>query len=445
MPNHDQDQLDPIPQAPDPRLDQSVPLGTGITVLALLLSKQPNIHLLQTTLDTLQNSRPLLRTKLRFNSATNTFSFITPPAPHVRIQPLDLSSTADIISNGDQNIDPYHVILEHELNKNSWSTYIDQSSDAETNVFFVTLYTLSENRWAVVLRLHTSTCDRAAAVGLLRELLVLMGGENQGGIAEEYENEVEVSLGIEDYIPRGKGNKPFWARGIDMLGYSLNSFRLSNLDFVDADSPRGSRVARLQLDSDDTQKLLDGCISRGIKLSGALAAAGLIAAQSTKDLPDHQTERFYHSAIINTHDVSGGEKLWDLAKRCYMSLTNAKNNNKHFTDMGDLNFLMCKAIENPGLTPSSSMRTAFISVFEDPVMDGSNEMHEKVGVEDYVGCSSVHGVGPSVAIFDTIRDGRLDCACVYPSPLHSKDQMHKLIDDMKRILVDGCGSVESES
>ena len=54
-----------------------------------------------------------------------------------------------------------------------------------------------------------------------------MGGENQGGIAEEYENEVEVSLGIEDYIPSGKGNKPFWARGIDMLGYSLNSSRLS--------------------------------------------------------------------------------------------------------------------------------------------------------------------------------------------------------------------------
>lgn len=109
----------------------------------------------------------------------------------------------------------------------------------------------------MVLRLHTSTCDRAAAVGLLRELLVLMGGENQGGITKEYENEVEVSLGIEDYIPSGKGNKPFWARGIDMLGYSLNSFRLSNLDFVDADSPRGSQVVRLQMNSDDTQKLLD--------------------------------------------------------------------------------------------------------------------------------------------------------------------------------------------
>lgn len=478
MPDHGQDQLDPNPQAPEPKARpvggteyswcRAVPLGTGITVLALLSSKQPDLHLLQTTLDKLQNSRPLLRTKLRFNSTTNTFSFITPPAPHVQIQPFDLSSTADIISNSDQNIDPYQIILEHELNKNSWSAFLDQLSDAETNVFFITLYTLSENRWALVLRLHTATCDRAAAAGLLRELLVLMGGENQGGIAKEYENEAEVSLGIEDYIPSGKGNKPFWARGIDMLGYSLNSFRMSNLDFVDADSPRGSQVVRLQMNSDDTQKLLDGCMSRGIKLSGALAAAGLIAAQSTKDLPDHQMEKyavvtlidcrsildpvlssdhigFYHSAILNTHDVSGGVMLWDLAKRCYMAYTNAKNNNKHFTDMGDLNFLMCKAIENPGLTPSSSMRTAFISVFEDPVIDDTNEMHVKVGVEDYVGCSSVHGVGPSVAIFDTIRDGRLDCACVYPSPLHSRDQIQKLIDDMKRILVDGCGSVESES
>ncbi|CAK7341863.1 unnamed protein product [Dovyalis caffra] len=215
-------------------------------------------------------------------------------------------------------------------------------------------------------------------------------------------------------------------------------------------------------------KLEKGCKSRGIKLSGALAAAGLIAAHSTKDLSDHQREKyavvtlidcrsildpvlssdymgFYHSAILNTHDVSGGENLWDLAKRCYTAYSNAKNNNKHFTDMGDLNFLMCKAIENPGLTPSSSLRTAFISVFEDPVTDDTNEMHGEVGVEDYVGCSSVHGVGPSVAIFDTIRDGRLDCACVYPSPLHSRDQMQKLIDDMKKILVDGCANGESES
>lgn len=105
--------------------------------------------------------------------------------------------------------------------------------------------------------------------------------------------------------------------------------------------------------------------------------------------------------------------------------------------MSDLNFLMCKAIENPGLTPSSSLRTAYISVFEDPVIDESNGLHQEIGIEDYIGCSSVHGVGPSIAIFDTLRDGQLDCAGVYPSPLHSEEQMQQLFDEMKRILVDG--------
>lgn len=106
--------------------------------------------------------------------------------------------------------------------------------------------------------------------------------------------------------------------------------------------------------------------------------------------------------------------------------------------MSDLNFLMCKAIDNPGMTPSSSLRTALVSVFDDLVIDDSTEMHEELGLEDYLGCASAHGVGPSLAIFDAIRNGKLDCACIYPSPLHSREQIQGLVDHMKRILVDGC-------
>ncbi|KAJ0792036.1 hypothetical protein HanOQP8_Chr01g0012791 [Helianthus annuus] len=145
---------------------------------------------------------------------------------------------------------------------------------------------------------------------------------------------------------------------------------------------------------------------------------------------------FYHSAILNSHDIKGGEDLWDLAQKIYTSLTTAKNKNKHFTDMADLNFLMCKAIENPGLTPSSSLRTSLISVFEEPVTENANQIHQEVGLLDYVGCASVHGVSPSLAIFDSIRDGELDCACVYPSPTHSREQMQDLVDHMKKILVE---------
>lgn len=147
---------------------------------------------------------------------------------------------------------------------------------------------------------------------------------------------------------------------------------------------------------------------------------------------------FYHSAVLNTHAVKGGEELWELAKKAYTAFANSKNSNKHFSDMADLNFLMCKAIENPALTSSSSLRTSFMSVFEDTVVDDDSDkaQRDQVGLVDYMGCASVHGMGPSIAIFDTVRNGRLDCVCVYPTPLHTRDQMLELVRNMKAILVD---------
>lgn len=124
-------------------------------------------------------------------------------------------------------------------------------------MFFASVYALSDARWVVALRFHTSVCDRASAVALLRELLEEMCGGGSGGTEGEFEGKTEVSLGIEDYIPSGKDRKAFWARGVDVLGYSLNSFRLSQLDFLDVESPRFSQVVRLQMSADETSKLVD--------------------------------------------------------------------------------------------------------------------------------------------------------------------------------------------
>ncbi|XVF55753.1 hypothetical protein PTKIN_Ptkin06aG0062100 [Pterospermum kingtungense] len=282
---------------------------------------------------------------------------------------------------------------------------------------------------------------------------------SQQGQKEIMMNKGEVSLPIEDLIPKRMAKKTLWARGVDMLGYSVNSFRLTNLKFKDAKSPRSTKMLRLLISPDDTQRILAGCKARGIKLCGALGAAGLMAAHSSKCHSDHQKKKygvvtltdcrsilepplsdrnfgFYHSSVLNTHVIKGGEKLWELAKKMYTTFTNYKSCNRHLTDMADLNFLMCRAMENPGLTSSSSLRTTLLSMFEDTVIDESNDQQKQVGLVDYMGCSSVHGIAPSLAILDTIRDGRLDCICVYPSPLHSKEQMQELIDNMKCILVD---------
>ncbi|BFG38579.1 hypothetical protein CerSpe_248530 [Prunus speciosa] len=453
---------------------RAVPGGTGITVLGFDISRAPDMLKYQTALHKLQNAHPILNSRLHTNTKTNTFSFVTSPTPFVQIKTFDLSSTLEILetlSNPSNNsVSPFHLILEHELNKNTWTktttttTSSSSSSSASTNdqdMFFGTIYTLPNAKWVAVMRLHVSACDHTTAETMLRELLgYLIGGTDDGegrGIEKEIGSKGEVNSGIEDLVPSRIAKKPFWARGVDMLSYSLNSLRLTNLKFKDTKSARSSQVVRFQMNQEETQRILDGCKAKGIKLCGALVAAGLMAADMCSK--HHQKKKYgvltlidcrsnfdpalsihhfgnYHSVIPHIHTIKGGENLWELAKKTYTAFASSKNNDKHFTDLSALSFVMCKAIENPALTPSSSLRSSFMTVFEDTIIDDYNDMQRELGVDDYIGCASVHGIGPSIAIFDTIRNGRLDCVCVYPSPLHTRDQMQELVDNMKKILVD---------
>ncbi|KAL5060256.1 hypothetical protein RYX36_031860 [Vicia faba] len=427
--------------------------GTGIAVLSLLFTKPINISRFQTALHKLLNSHPILRTKLHHSSNTSdtTFSFVTSPSPFIKIESHNLNATSEILKNNKNDtvsISPLQEILEHELNRNTWQGRTTTNSD----MMFATVYAMPDAKtWVVVMRLHVAACDRTTAVSLLKELLVLMKEDEKdmNGVVEN-----DVPLAIEDLVPGRKTKKHIWARGLDVLSYSVNSFRFSNLKFNDTKSSRFSQVVRMELNQNDTKRVLDGCKKSGIKMCGAITAAGLMAAHGNKNSckkygiitltdcrstldPPLSTHHFgfYHAAILNNHVMKGGESLWELAKRTYGAFSNSKNNDKHFSDMADMNFFMCKAIENPGLTSSS--RTSIMSVFEDTVVDDGGEMQREVGVDDYMGCASVHGLGSSMAIFDTIRDGKLDCVCVYPAPLHSREQMQELINKMKAILIEG--------
>lgn len=134
------------------------------------------------------------------------------------------------------------------MNSDTWR----DPNAGDTDVMYASTYEISHERIAVFLRLHTSVCDRAAAVALLKELLRLVAGGGDGGEVREE----KVNSAIEDLVPEGKRNKAFWARGLDVLGYSLNAFRFSNLCFVDAASPRRSRIVRMRLNADETKSLL---------------------------------------------------------------------------------------------------------------------------------------------------------------------------------------------
>ncbi|XP_039068369.1 uncharacterized protein LOC120214571 [Hibiscus syriacus] len=251
---------------------RAVVSGTGIAVLAILSSVNPDMHMsrLRNAINKLQNSHPILRSRLHHDPNTNTYSFVTltTPSPSIQIKHFNHSTTSQILQ-GDQNISPLHLILELELNHNAW-TSSTTSFSTKTDVVFASSYALpSAARWA----------------------LTLMGVEDENE-KEITMNKGEISLASEYLLPKGMAKKTLWARGVDMLSYSVNFLSLTNLKFKDAKSPRSTQVVRLLINPDNTDKILRGCKTMGIKLCGALGAAGLMTAHSSKCRSYHQKKKY---------------------------------------------------------------------------------------------------------------------------------------------------------
>lgn len=350
-------------------------------------------------------------------------------------------------------------IVEEEMNV-PWNYELAKESDVPLQLFDVKLYLLDSGRSLVMIRAHTAICDRVSAGIIVGDLLASLEFEVCGkpidGLREGRERNHCNLLCVEDFIPKKSLHKPFWARGIDLVGYGLGSRRHACLHFKNTEFPRKTSLIRSGLSRKDTDCLLEAAVKRQTSLYGAISAAALKAAAANKHLEnkfehfavttmldcrpllepmlDQSIVGFYHSAMMNTHHVGEKTDFWDLARRCHDSVQNAIHHHKHFTDMNDLNLLMSQAIQHPNLTPSSSLRTSMLCAFRDSAREDMKVFSESLGVEDYIGCSSVHGVGPCFAIFDSIREDGLHMANVYPAPLFSRSQMTALVKSMMKFL-----------
>uniref|UniRef100_A0A0D9V833 Phthiocerol/phthiodiolone dimycocerosyl transferase C-terminal domain-containing protein n=1 Tax=Leersia perrieri TaxID=77586 RepID=A0A0D9V833_9ORYZ len=436
---------------------RAVPGGTGTTLLAFRLARgAAKAATVQAALESLLDAHPVLRARLRGSSSgspTLAFPSATPP---LALELLPVPESAPDFAS----------LLELELNRNPWSATASEPDADAPPVLFVTFYELPppSSAAALFVRIHTAACDRAASASLIRELVASLAGDGDEAASSSASagepEDAAVRAALEERIPQRDSWKPFWARGIDMVGYSINGLRTSTLPFEVTGTERSTQMVRLGFDREETTRLLDACKQNGVKLCAAMAAATLLATRQSKQLASNQQETysiatlincrkflepalddhnvgFFHSAITNTHTIHGGEGLWELAERCQDSYTNAKNNKKHLTDISDLNFLMCRAIENPQLTTASALRTAIVSVFEEPAVYELSDLQSKAGVEEFVSCATLHGVGPSIGMFDSMRDGQLDFVCMYPFPLHSRKQMQEILNKVKQILREG--------
>ncbi|KAJ7299839.1 hypothetical protein O6H91_Y139700 [Diphasiastrum complanatum] len=171
--------------------------------------------------------------------------------------------------------------VENELNINIWPE--EHNSVEPVQMFVARLYHLPRRRSALILRLHTAACDRVSAATLIPDILHALSqtmtpslkqnvsnpnmanGEYVGEDGQLLDVHAKISSlrgseeqlsAIEDLIPRGQSNKPFWAHGVDLLGYSLGSMRHASLPFQQPDLPRRSEIIRSALSVEHTQALL---------------------------------------------------------------------------------------------------------------------------------------------------------------------------------------------
>jgi hypothetical protein len=220
---------------------RAVPGGTGTTLLALRISPRAGAAAAEAAVRSLQAAHPVLRAHLRAASTSSpTLAFPASSAPHLLLPPQP--SALDFDS-----------LLERELNRNPWAAAEEPGPDGAP-VLFAALYDLPPPAGgaALFVRIHTAACDRAASAALLRELLARLGGAGAGE-----PEAAAVEAGLEDRIPKKDAWKPFWARGVDMVGYSINGLRTSTLPFVETGTARSTHMVRLAFGRDDTTRLLD--------------------------------------------------------------------------------------------------------------------------------------------------------------------------------------------
>lgn len=429
--------------------------GTGITISSILFERRIPVTDLEAALRDVLALHPRLRSTIE--QAHNEFFFQTPETVSVSLSEIVWSAQGEEEGDEDNRAQQlWHGITEDELNI--------PYQKCPVPVFEPKLYLLPESQSLLVLRLHAAAADMASTPIIIKQVVSSLykrsGTEKESaeGVEDNLEKlklsePQEVLLPcIEDAIPSGQAKKPFWAHGVDVVGYGLVSRRHAYLPFDNPEGLRQSKLLRAGLTAEATDLLLKECEKRSVSIHGAINAAALKTVTAYKRvgprgehygttvllqcrnrlhpvLPD-STVGFYHAALMRTIHTTEPESFWDLATRCSEDFDTAIKNRKHFTDMGDLNALMVQAMRFPNLTPSGSLRTSVLSTMFTPVVEDLGEEAAAVGVKDYLSCSSTHGVGPCLALFPFMRESALQFSFVLSSPLYSRTLMQSLVDSI---------------
>lgn len=475
--------------------------GTGITVRGILFGQTLSICPLRAALLDVLSSQPLLRSHIIHKEGKLWLHIPKHPNIHIDLVHTteneglqQIQHVQDGIETPNEGIktpcdgieapnEEINTPLEKIKTPHDWTHYVEEEintpypAQLPHQAFQARLYLLPSHTSLLILRLHPSATDFLSgsliATQLFSSLQHYIHLESIGQLPNDHDGNNDVDGDdhdhdidgghdedvamidlpcIEDGIPPGQCNKPFWARGIDVVGYGLVSRRHAFLPFNVPGKPTRSCLIRSALSTTATTKLLEACKQGQTDTYGVLMAASLKAVTDFKEvgnrgehygivcllncrkllqppIPDSSVG-CYHAGMMRTIHATQAMGLMDLAKKCTCDFNEAVKNRKQFTDLADLNMLMVQAMAHPNLTHAGSMRTALISSFYEPVLETVGETEKELKVMDWVTGMSFHGVGACLALLPGIRDGALQITYVYCEPLFTRSTAQSLVDSI---------------
>ncbi|XP_057827028.2 uncharacterized protein LOC131038564 [Cryptomeria japonica] len=309
----------------------------------------------------------------------------------------------------------------------------------------------------IVIRIHSGACDRTSCCVMVKHFLTALNAIVEGRKPEfpDSPGKNELTSPMEDMIPKGKADKGFLTKGLDVLGYALDSKKYSLLPFNPefTKMPNNgcfmSDIVTYNLGREGTNALYSACKKENTTLTAALASAYLQTASNIKELKEKKLNQFcftgvldcrpyfepplaenalgnYSAGILQGAQVKNDISFWDLARLISSKTEKEVRKHKHFSELPVLAMLVRQVMKHPSLTPNSSKRSGLFTLFfGEPGKIEWKDM-DSLNVAGSLGpVASMHAVGPCFCACESMREGPDLCiSFIFATPVFTKDQMH---------------------
>ncbi|KAH9289060.1 hypothetical protein KI387_033177, partial [Taxus chinensis] len=326
----------------------------------------------------------------------------------------------------------------------------------------------SEPQTVIVIRIHSGACDRFSCCVMVKHFLSALNAIVEGRKPEfpDGPGKNELPSSMEDMIPKGKAEKGFFTKGLDVLGYALDSKKYSLLPF----SPEFTKmpikagfmsdILTYSLGREGTGALHSACMKQKTTHAAVLASAYVQTAANMKELKDNKLNQFcftgvldcrpyfkpllaetvlgnFSAGILQGTRVKNDISFWDLARSISSQTAKEIGKHKHFSELPVLAMLVGQVMKHPSLTPSSSKRSGLFTMFLGEAGKAEEWKNvESLKVAGSLGpVASMHAVGPCFCACETTREGPELCiSFIFATPVFTRDQMHSFATSVFELL-----------